>query len=104
MDLFTVDEARCELCELCALACPAGLVDASRGTPVPAPADGDGEYFVCGHCVAAAARVPRLAARPRGPGEHGSGPPAIPVYPYSATESAPRGMALVPNVFRAVSY
>ena len=52
--MFTVDEDRCDLCGLCAVACPAGLVDVSRGTPVPVPANGEeGECFVCGHCVAA---------------------------------------------------
>ena len=54
MPLFTVDQEKCDLCELCVAACPAGLVGVAAGASIPAPVDrGEGACFECGHCVAA---------------------------------------------------
>jgi nitroreductase/NAD-dependent dihydropyrimidine dehydrogenase PreA subunit len=54
MALFSVAEDTCNLCGLCAAACPAGLVANGDGTAFPKPTDGaDAECFHCGHCVAA---------------------------------------------------
>ncbi|MBC8871652.1 MAG: nitroreductase family protein [Planctomycetes bacterium] len=54
MALFTVDEEKCGLCQVCVAACPAGLVEVCEGAVVPTPVDGaDENCFNCGHCVAA---------------------------------------------------
>jgi nitroreductase/NAD-dependent dihydropyrimidine dehydrogenase PreA subunit len=54
MVLFTVDEEKCDLCQICVAACPAGLIAATSGASVPTPVDpGEEACFDCGHCVAA---------------------------------------------------
>jgi nitroreductase/NAD-dependent dihydropyrimidine dehydrogenase PreA subunit len=54
MMLFTVDEEKCDLCQVCVAACPAGLVGMTADASVPTPIDrGEGACFDCGHCVAA---------------------------------------------------
>lgn len=54
MALFSIDEEKCDLCELCVAACPAGLVAVMTDASVPTYVDrGEGACFDCGHCVAA---------------------------------------------------
>ena len=54
MVMFTVDEEKCDLCQVCVAACPAGLIGVSSGASVPTPLDpGEEACFDCGHCVAA---------------------------------------------------
>ena len=54
MSLFTVDDEKCDLCQLCVAACPAGLVAVAAAATVPTYVDrGEGACFDCGHCVAA---------------------------------------------------
>ena len=54
MPLFTVDEEKCDLCQVCVSACPAGRVGITADASVPTPIDrGEGSCFECGHCVAA---------------------------------------------------
>jgi nitroreductase/NAD-dependent dihydropyrimidine dehydrogenase PreA subunit len=54
MPLFAVDEEKCDLCQTCLAACPAGLIHIEDGSSVPTPLnDADDACFDCGHCVAA---------------------------------------------------
>jgi ferredoxin len=54
MPLFSVDEEKCDLCQLCVSACPAGLVGMMSDASVRTPIDrSEGSCFECGHCVAA---------------------------------------------------
>lgn len=54
MSLIAVDEEKCDLCQVCVAACPAGLIAMTDADSVPAPVDnGEEACFDCGHCVAA---------------------------------------------------
>ncbi|MBA7546358.1 NAD(P)H-quinone oxidoreductase subunit I, chloroplastic [subsurface metagenome] len=53
MNLFVVDEKKCDSCGICVEACFARIVEFKDKAQVPTPVDGADEICVnCGHCVA----------------------------------------------------
>ncbi len=51
MNLFTIDQEKCNNDGICAATCPLGLIEIADGIPVPI-ADATERCIKCGHCVA----------------------------------------------------
>lgn len=52
MELFTIDQQRCNQDGLCAQACPLGLIDWTAGSQPSPGSDAETLCIRCGHCVA----------------------------------------------------
>ena len=53
MSVFTIDPERCDSCRMCAIECPAAIIEIAKPRALPTLADGGEERCIaCGHCVA----------------------------------------------------
>jgi len=56
VNIFTVDGDKCNLCAMCALECPAGVIAITGPKALPSLAErGEERCITCGHCVAVCA-------------------------------------------------